>query len=196
MNRNYYFDPSNTRGLGQLVRRGALLFDTSNFLSDDQHVAERQNDSDREYGQAWSAWLREKLAGRKQRWIVERSNGAITASRVSTWINKGQRPDADGIARVADIFDEDRGVLLRRFGYGHLVPLAHKDRPPPQPAEPADELLQEIHEMDIPAPVKKILLERRERTIREFQERRQAELEEIRRIAAALNDSEQEREPN
>jgi hypothetical protein len=168
------------------------LFDTSNFLSDDQRVAERQNDD--QSGQSWSAWLREKLAGRRQQWIVERSGGAITASRVSTWLNKDQRPDPEGVALVADIFGEDRGALLRRFGFGHLVPLAHEDRPPLPPAEPVDELLQEILEMDIQEPVKKILLERRERTIREFRERRQAEIEEFRRMAAALR--EPESDPN
>lgn len=78
---------------------------------------------------------------------------------------QGQRPDPEGAALVADIFGEDRAVLLSLVGYEGLVPRGYVEEP-----APVDPLEGEIERLPVSRRAKRLLRERREASMREFRE--------------------------
>jgi hypothetical protein len=165
-----------------------------NSSGDDHPVTEAAAE---DHGHRWAAWVRRQLAGRRQKWLVEASQGRIGAPQVSRWLNRGERPRADVVVLVADLFEASRQEALREAGYGHLA-ASFDDAPvTPRPLDPVvreilgkasedlspteylalkrqeartDPLVREILSMDIPDAAKYLVLRRRDSLVAELRE--------------------------
>lgn len=122
-------------------------------------------DTEREHGQRWAAWLRERLDGKPQKYLVDRSAGAIKPDRISRWL-KGQRPDPEAVVLVARILRANPQDALLVAGYDTLAGIDHPEAPP----APVDPLEDEIEKLPISRRAKRLLRERREANIRELRE--------------------------
>lgn len=130
------------------------------------------------HGHRWAEWLREQLGSRKQRWLVDASDGAITPPRVSAWL-RNQRPDPEAAVLVADLLRVSRSEALLAAGYPTLAGLKHPDPPPA-----ADPMEAEIDGLELSDRAKAIILERREQNLRD-----------LRALIAILRETEQPKDP-
>lgn len=143
---------------------------------DDEAVA--QDDQ-----QQWATWLKNALAGRPQKYIVERSRGEISEGLVSRWM-RGQirSPRPEWVLLVADILGRDRNEALAAAGHQSLIGTAPSAAPPPDPD--IERLVQHLKSLGLP-----------DRKIADILEVRRVRLqqldEELRRVAEITHTPEQ-----